>query len=138
MTEQNNFFLKAGKLSLGLCTSVLLGIVGGGVCGTAILSFNVLLGQSGTTGDHFGSWNSSVAWIGFLYGGFFGGFVTPVAYVFLVRKIGFQKAFWPAVVATLIGGFAGAVVGPLQAILGGILGFFIGVYWATFKHSSNL
>jgi hypothetical protein len=136
MSEQDKFLLKVCKLSLGLCASVPLGVVGGGVCGAAILSFNVLLGRSGTTGMRFGDWNPSVAWVGLLYGGFFGVFVTPLAYVFLIRKMGFQKTFWPAVVGTLIGGFAGAVAGPPLAVLTGLSGFFIGVYWATSKIST--
>lgn len=138
MSVENTFLLKAGKLALGFCTSVLLGIAGGSICGAAILSLNVLLGRSGTTGEHFGDWNWAVAVLGLWYGGFFGAFATPLAYVFLVRKIGFQRALWPAIVGTLIGGFAGAILGPAPvAVVTGIVGFFIGVCWATLKRSTS-
>jgi len=46
--------------------------------------------------------------LGLGYGGFFGAFLGPIAYTLVVRKIGFQKAVWPAFVRTLAGGFAGA------------------------------
>jgi len=128
MSDENTFLLKAGKLALGFCASVLLGIAGGSICGAAILSLNVLLGRSGTTGKHFGDWNWAVAVLGLWYGGFFGAFVTPLAYVLLVRKIGFQRALWAAVEGTIIGGFAGAVLGPAPlAVITGIVGFFVGV-----------
>ena len=37
MSDENTFLLKAGKLALGFCTSVLLGVAGGSICGAAIL-----------------------------------------------------------------------------------------------------
>jgi len=138
MSDKNTFLLKAGRLALEFCASVLLGIAGGGICGAAILSLNVLLGRSGTTGEHFGDWNYAVAVLGLWYGGFLGAFVTPLAYVLLVRKIGFQRALWPAVMGTLIGGSAGAVLGPAPvAVVIGIAGFFIGVSWATLKRTTS-
>ena len=82
--------IAAGQILL----SLLLGIVGGGVCGAAILAFGGLIGRSGTTGtEYLGYWNVDVVWLGLLYGGFFGAFAGPLAYPFLVRKIGFQKSF---------------------------------------------
>ena len=138
MGDENTFLLKARKLALGFCASVLLGIAGGSICGAAILSLNVLLGRSGTSGEHFGDWNWAATVLGLWYGGFFGAFVTPLAYILFVRKIGIERALWPAVAGTLIGGFAGAVCGPAPvAVVTGIVGFFIAVCWATFERSTS-
>jgi hypothetical protein len=135
MNETESFFVKAGKVGGGVFLSLLLGIVGGGSCGAAILVFGALIGRSGTTGtEYIGYWNTSLVWLGLLYGGFFGAFVGPIAYALVVRKIGFQKALWPAFVGTLVGGLAGAVAGPPVAALTGISGFFVGVYRAKAKH----
>jgi len=116
--------------------SIPLGIVGGAVCGAAILSFGALIGRSGSTGtEHVGYWVIDLVWLGFLYGGLLGAFVTPIAYVPLVRKIGFQKAFIPATIGTLFGGFVGAIVGPPFAVLTGVAGFFVAINWAVQKNS---
>jgi len=49
--------------------SVALGMIGGGTCGAAILSFGALIGRSGNTGEeYFGYWNIDVAWLGVMYG----------------------------------------------------------------------
>ena len=85
---------------------------------------------------HFGDWNAAVLWVGSVYGGIFGMLSTPVAYVLLFRKIGFQRTLCPALFGTLAGGLMGAVHSPALAVLFGIVGFFIGVYWATAKHSA--
>jgi hypothetical protein len=123
----DSLLLKTGKLVLGLLASVLLGFISGGICGAVILSFNVIIGRSQTTGMHFGDWNSAVLWVGSVYGGIFGMFATPVAYVLLFRRIGFQRAFVPALVGTLVGGLVGGVHSPPAAVLFGVLGFFVGV-----------
>jgi hypothetical protein len=105
--------------------AILLGIVGGAVCGASILSFGALIGRSGSTGtEYVGYWVIELVWLGFFYGGFLGALVTPIAYVTLVRKIGFRKAFMPATIGTLLGGFVGAIVGPPFAVLTGVAGFF--------------
>ena len=76
---------------------VLVGIVGGGLCGAAILVFGGLIGRSGTAGtEYFGYWNVDTIWLGLLYGGFFGAFAGPLAHPFLIRKIGIQKSILPA------------------------------------------
>lgn len=137
MTRVGAFLCKIAEVIAGLCLSVLLGYVGGGLCGAAILSLNVFLGRSGTTGEHFGDWSTAVAYLGFMYGGIFGPLVTPFAYVFFVRKIGFQKALWPAFAGTLFGGFVGAFAATPVAVLFGIIGFFAAIGWATSKHSAR-
>jgi len=118
----------------GVFLSLLLGIVGGGFCGAVILSFGDLIGRSGDTGyEYVGYWSVATVWLGLLYGGFFGAFVGPLAYPFLVRKIGFQKAILPAFLGTIVGGFAGAVAGPPLAVLTGICGFFLALFWTRIR-----
>ena len=129
MDDKKSLFKNASAAIGGIFLSLLLGVVGGGVCGAAILVFGGLIGRSGTTGtEYFGYWNVGIIWLGLLYGGFFGAFVGPLAYPFLVRKIGFQKAILPAFLGTIVGGFAGAVAGPPLAVLTGVCGFFLAVF----------
>ena len=95
--------------------SLLLGLAGGGICGAAILVFGAFIGRSGTTGtEYFGYWDPAIVPIGLFYGGLLGAIVGPLAYPFLVRKIGFQKAILPAFLGTVIGGFVGAVAGVIR------------------------
>ena len=122
--------IKIGEAVVGAFLSLLLGIVGGGMCGAAILVFGAFIGRSGTTGtEYFGYWNLAIIPIGLFYGGFFGAIVGPLAYPFLVRKIGVQRSILPAFLGTLFGGFAGAIVGPPLAVLTGICGFFLALLW---------
>lgn len=73
--------------------------------------------------SHSGNHEDASQVLGSWYGGFFGAFVTHLAYVLLVREIRFQRALWPSVVGTLVGEFAGAVLGPapLAVVTGWIL-----------------
>ena len=135
MRVPDTLLLKTGKLVWGLLASVLVGFISGGICGAVILSFNVFIGRSQTTGMHFGDWNSAVLWVGSVYGGIFGMFATPIAYVLLFRKIGFQRAFVRALVGTLVGGLLGGIHSPAVAVLFGVLGFYIGV-WVSSKRSA--
>jgi hypothetical protein len=101
------------------------------LCGAAVLVFGAFIGRSGTSGpEYLGYWDIAVAELGLLYGGLFGAFVVPLAYPFLVRQIGFQKSVLPAFAGTLSGGLLGAVVGPPLALLTGICGFFVALFWA--------
>jgi hypothetical protein len=123
-------------MATAILLSIPLGIVGGGACGAAILSFGDLIGRSGDTGTGYvGYWNVASVWLSFLYGGLLGALVTPIAYVTLVRKVGFQKAFMPATIGTLLGGFLGALVGPPFAVLTGLAGFFGAINRAVQKAS---
>jgi hypothetical protein len=128
----------AGRVALKVTLvfiAILFGIVGGALCGAAILSFGALIGRSGSTGtEYVGYWVIDLVWLGFLYGGLLGAFVTPIAYVILVKKIGFQKALIPATIGTLLGGFVGAIVGPPFAVVTGVAGFFGAITWAVQKH----
>jgi len=134
MWEKKKLFKNACEAIGGVFLSLLLGIVGGGLCGATILVFGGFIGRSGTTGtDYFGYWNVDIIPLGLLYGGFFGAFVGPGAYPFLIRKIGFQKSILPAFLGTIAGGFAGAVVGPPLAVLTGISGFFLALFWRRIK-----
>jgi len=131
-----SFLEKTAKSIGGVFLSLLLGIVGGAVCGAVILSFGDLIGRSGDTGyEYVGYWSVATVWLGFLYGGFFGAFVGPLAYPFLVRRIGFQKALLPAFAGTILGGFVGAIAGPPLAVLTGICGFFVALAWTKSKLS---
>jgi len=121
-------------MATAILLSIPLGIVGGAVYGAAILSFGDLIGRRGDTGTgYIGYWNVASVWLGFLYGGLLGALVTPIAYLALVRKIGFRKAFLPATMGTLLGGFVGAVVGPPLAVVTGVVGFFATIRWAVHK-----
>jgi hypothetical protein len=126
------------SMIMAFLLSIPLGIVGGAVCGAAILSFGDLIGRSGDTGTgYIGYWNVASVWLGFLYGGSLGVLVTPIAYLALVRKIGFRKAFLPATIGTLMGGFVGAVVAPPLAVLTGVAGFFASISWAVHNFSRS-
>lgn len=136
LARNSNIRAVVAKLMLGAVLSVMLGIVGGAVCGALILSFGDVIGRSGTTGcEYVGCWNTATVWLGFLYGGYFGGVVAPVAYITMVRRIGFRRALFPATGGTLAGGFLGAIAGPPLAVLTGIIGFFIGIGWAVHSNS---
>lgn len=125
------------KDTVGFGFSLLLGALGGAICGAAILSFGALIGQSGDTGaEYVGYWEPSIIWLGFLYGGLVGTIVAPIAYLMLVREIGFRRAFLPATGGALVGGFFGAILGPPLAVLTGVAGFFFAVYWAA-RHRSE-
>jgi len=113
--------------------SMVLGIVGGAICGAAILSFGALIGRSGTTGEeYFGYWNIAFVWLGVMYGGPLGAFVAAVAYATLVRTIGIRRAIIPATLGTLAGGFVGSLLGPPVAVVNGVMGFFIALIRARY------
>jgi hypothetical protein len=137
MSDTVSIPIKPTRVVLEAWLSLLLGIICGGTSGIAILSFGALIGRSGSTGtEYFGYWDSSLLFLGFLYGGLLGSLAAPLAYVLLVRKIGLRKAFWPALVGTLAGALAGAIASPPLAVLTGILGFFVGIYYARSKHAN--
>lgn len=93
MSGKHKFLKDASHAFAGLVLSLLMGIVGGGICGTVILGFGGLIGRSGTTGtEYFGYWSADFIWLGVVYGGIFGAFVGPIAYPFLVRKIKIHPA----------------------------------------------
>ncbi|MGB6483018.1 MAG: hypothetical protein WBE86_05975 [Candidatus Acidiferrales bacterium] len=131
MPNVKSVSVKVGREIAGVCLSLVLGVAGGALCGAAILVFGGLIGRSGNTGEEYiGDWNVATVWLGMLYGAFFGAIVGPIAYVALVRKMGFQRALLPAFLGTLAGGFLGALVAPPMAALSGIGGFLVGVCWA--------
>jgi hypothetical protein len=123
----NDTILRAiGRYARDLIFSLALGIYGGGLCGAVILSFIDLMGRSRTTGEEYlGHWSIGDAGVGFMYGAPLGAIVAPLAYVALVRAIGFRRAIIPATLGTIAGGIAGGVVHPLNAPMAGVAGFFI-------------
>ena len=126
--------LTASRVLLNIALAALLGVVVGGICGAAILSFGALIGKSGTTGtEYVGYWTSSLIWLGLLYGGLFGLLVAPLGYLLLARRVGIRGAFLPATAGTLIGGFLGAFAAPPLAVITGICGFVLGLLWANLR-----
>ena len=127
---QSELLRRIGKHVVGLIFSVALGILGGGICGAAILSFGDLIGRTGSTGDHIGNWNVADLELGAFYGAPLGAIVALVAYPTLVRTIGIKRAIVPATVGTLAGGFAGCVImGAPLGVPTGIIGFFAALVW---------
>src|SRR5260370_26417948 len=120
-----------------LALSSELGILGGGFLGAIILPLRVLTDRFRASGmGSETSWTAQV-WIGLLLGGEFGALATPIAYITLIHKIGLRKAWLPAAMGTLIGGFVGALVGPMYAALVGIAGFFIAIKRAVEKSANQ-
>ncbi|MGD0966235.1 MAG: hypothetical protein ABSA57_20350 [Candidatus Acidiferrales bacterium] len=74
MGNQGSLLKKTSNAIGGVFLSLLLGIVGGSVCGAAILVFGGLIGRSGSTGEEYlGFWDVATIWLGLIYGGFFYG-----------------------------------------------------------------
>jgi hypothetical protein len=133
MTGRFNLVL---KYSRGLGLSVALGTVGGMICGSAILSLCALAGRIQTSGDNYvGFWEWGLLPVGSTYGGPVGAVVGPLAYATIVHTIGFKKSIAPAVIGTIIGGFAGSLVAPLLGLPTGIAGFFVALVVARSRFS---
>lgn len=106
--------------------SIIFGVLGGAACGIIILSFNSLIGKSGTTGAEYrGAWNWGVLGLGIMYGSFFGMLMAPLGYFIFLRKIGLRKGILLAALGTILGGCVGALRGPFEALCYGCLGFFL-------------
>lgn len=122
----------------GLIFCTALGILGGAICGAAILSFGDLIGRTLSTGDHIGHWSVGDLGVGAMYGAPLGVLVALIAYPILIRAIGIRRAIVPATVGTLTGGFAGCViVGAPFAVLTGVIGFFAALAWARTRIHSH-
>ena len=118
------------KHVVGLISSIALGILGGAICGAAILSFSDLIGRTGSTGDHIGNWSVGDLEIGAIYGAPLGALVALIAYPILIRTIGIRRAILPAIVGTLAGGFAGCLMmGFPFGVPTGVIGFFAALVW---------
>lgn len=123
---------RAAETIWGAFASVWIGIFGGAFCGAIILVFGGLIGRSGSTGEEYvGYFDWAEVWLGFLYGGLLGAIVTPIAYAACVRKIGFAKAWIPAIAGTVAGGLVGALAGPPLAVMTGVIGFFGALAWTA-------
>ncbi len=109
-----------------LALSFIFGVLGGAACGIIILSFNSLIGKSGTTGSvYFGAWNWGILGLGLMYGSFFGILIAPFGYLILLRNIGIGKGILPGTIGTILGGCLGAFRGPFEALCFGCFGFFL-------------
>jgi hypothetical protein len=138
MIPSENFLGRLANEVGGICLSLFSGIIGGAICGAAILVFGAFIGRSGTTGEeYFGFWDPAIIPIGLFYGGLFGAIAGLLAYPLLVRKIGFRKAILPAFLGTMVGGFLGAIAGPPFAVLMGIGGFFVALIWTRVRLAEN-
>ena len=121
-----------------LTLSFELGVVGGSICGILILSFNSLIGRSGTTGsEYIGAWDWGVVGLGIMYGGFFGILIAPLGYIVFLREIGVRKAILPAFLGTILGGFFGSFFGPSDAMAFGLSGFLISLLVLWLKTQSQ-
>ncbi len=121
-----------------LTLSFELGVLGGAVCGILILSFNSLIGRSGTTGSEYvGAWDWGIIGLGIMYGGFFGIIMAPLGYILFLRKIGVRKAIFPAFLGTILGGFFGGLAGPADAMTFGCVGFFIALFGLWLRAQSQ-
>ncbi len=117
----------------GIALSVVIGLLGGIVCGAVILSLCGLAGRSGTTGtEYLGYWNVGLVLVGAMHGGPLGAIVGPLGYVAVVHKTGFRSATFPAAVGTVAAGLAGSLVIPALGVVTGIAGFFVGLLFARF------
>jgi hypothetical protein len=122
------------KHTRGLIFSLALGIYGGALCGAAILSLTGLAGRSGTTGTEYtGYWSVWEALVGCMYGAPLGAIAAPLAYLTIVRTSGFKRAFIPATLGTVLGGWAGSLLWPPLGMITGVVGFFLALlqvrYW---------
>jgi hypothetical protein len=109
------------------------------ICGSVILSLCALAGRIQTTGDNYiGYWEWGLLLIGSMYGGPVGAVVGPIAYVTLVRTIGFRQATAPAATGTILGGFVGSLVSPLLGLPAGVVGFFVALVIARFRHQRGI
>lgn len=115
----------------GTAFSIVVGLLGGSICGSVILSLCGLAGRSQTTGaEYLGYWSFGLAMIGAMYGGLLGMALGPVGYLIAVRRIGFRAATLPAAIGTIVGGFVGSLVTPGLGIATGTVGFLLGLLWA--------
>jgi hypothetical protein len=126
------------KSASGLAFSILLGLVGGMISGSAILSLCALSGRIQTTGDDYiGFWNSGLLLVGSMYGGPIGAFMGPLAYVTTVRVTGFRRATISAGIGSVFMGYLGSLVTPVLGLLTGLAGFCIGLVIARFLFQRN-
>ena len=130
MAQPHRLIGTAAKEVSRFAVSWLLGIAGGGLCGAAMaFVFGTLegfsMGERAETVD-----------VGLFYGAALGTIYAPFAYCWFIRKIGLRRAFWPALIATLTGGFAGMYVNVFLMIPLAILSCFGALAWTAEKHSS--
>ena len=125
-------FLRDGGM---MALALLIGWIGGMLCGFPIVLFGDYLGRSGTTGtEYLGYWDPESAWfLARTYGSLIGALLLPAAYVYLLSSIPIAR--WlqlvgPAAFGTIAGGCLGALVGPPLAVLFGCLGFWLSCQWA--------
>ena len=122
----------------GFVASLVLGVFGGMICGSAILSLCALSGRIQTTGENYiGYWHYGLVLVGSMYGAAFGAIAGPVAYASFVRAIGFKRSIGPAMLGTIACGYAGSIYTPILGPVTGIAGFFLALFIVRFMNSSQ-
>jgi hypothetical protein len=117
--------------------SMLAGTGAGGLCGIAIATFSSLIGHTMRYDARVGHLDIGLISVSFAVGMVLGAFVSPIAYLTLCRKVGMGKAFLPAIIGTLLGGFVGDLWNPLVAVLTGIVGFVVALSLTAYKDSAS-
>ena len=137
LTRRNELVRRAVQAALGLACSILAGLIGGAVCGAAIAVFAGLIGTTCDPGTSCWEIEGFVP-TAVIFGACVGAIVTPFAYLPLVRKIGFRRAWCPAAIGTLIGGSVGFAIFPPVVFLTGVFGFFAALCWVSEKRQEGL
>jgi hypothetical protein len=125
------------RLALDAVLSMLVGICAVGLCGIAIAVFASLIGHTMRYDARVGHLDIGLISVSFAVGMVLGAFAGPIVYLTLCRKVGIGKAFLPAILGTLLGGFVGALWNPLVAVLTGIAGFAVALSWAAYQDSAS-
>ena len=125
-----------------LIASIIVGALGGWICGFIILSFGAYIGESGNHGvgddEGPGYWNPVVMFgLAGFYGMPLGLVIFPIGYLGFLQKVPIQRALLFTVIGTLVGGLSGALMGPPPAALCGVVGFFIASILAGRKISNS-
>jgi hypothetical protein len=122
------------KHTRGILISIVLGVLGGMICGSAILSLCALSGRIQTTGENYIGYRQwGLLLVGSMYGGPLGAIVGSLAYLTIVRTTGFRRAIGPAVVGTIAGGYSGSLLTPGLGLVAGIFGFFLALIVVRFR-----
>jgi len=148
MTQRTESTNTAAREALRFGVAWLLGIIGGALCGAALNAVFDLLCRDVRPVDGFSSPYLAAASFGAFIGAILGAIITPIAYPWLIRSTGLQKAFWAAMIGTMLGGFlsvffsAAALVlfgGSSDLVLGSLVTstlfpicfFFVALGWAA-------
>src|SRR2546421_3499797 len=95
--------------------SFLIGAFGGAICGSLILSFGYFIARGGDSpAEPFGTLSLAALLLGAIYGGFFGAFVVPIAYLAVLKRIGSNVRLSPPMSVQSWEGFSARSFGHLS------------------------